>query len=135
MMAVSLIFADPSNPPRVQWVIFTAPAVCVPCVKAEADFKPNLRKAGLRVGPEVDAHVRLIDIYPSVSQDGPADAAIAVEASEAAAMAETAGIETIPTFILMVNGKQKRRFIGYPGWKFMLREFLRQNEGKYEVPK
>lgn len=109
MLAATLIFADP-GPVRVQWVMYTAPAWCNPCVEAEADFVPWLKKSGWRVGHAATDHVRLIDIDCEV---------------EAAKAAEINGV---PTFVLLVDGKEKRRFIRYPGREFMAREYLRHYE-------
>ena len=111
MLAATLIFADPGpTPPRVVWTVYTAPAWCLPCREAEADFKPWFTKAGWRVGHEATDHIRLIDIDCE---------------TEAAANAK---IESVPTFVLLVDGKEKRRFIRYPGREFMAREYLRHYE-------
>lgn len=109
MLAASLIFADPPAKPRVQWVVYGA-TWCSPCSQAKADYEPWFRRSGWRVGPAETDHIRTIDI------DRNADAADAAE------------IQTVPTFVLIVEGREVRRFVAYPGRGYMAREYLRQHE-------
>lgn len=108
ILATMLIFADP-GPPRVQWVVYGS-SFCRACIEAENDFKPWLTKSGWRVGHEATDQIRLIDINCE---------------TEAAADAK---IQVVPTYTLLADGKEVRRFISYPGREYMAREFLRQHE-------
>ena len=108
LLLAAALTAEPL-PPRVCWVVYTA-EWCMPCTEAKSDFGEWLRKSGWRVGHAATDHVRLIDIDCEV---------------EAAKAAEINGV---PTFVLLVDGKEKRRFIRYPGREFMAREYLRHYE-------
>lgn len=109
MTAATLILASLlTAPPRVQVVVFSAPAWCVPCRVAESDFKPWLERSGWKVDSTEEAHVRLIDVDCERE------------------LADEYGIENYPTFIVQRDGKEVRRYVGYRGRKALVEDYMRE---------
>lgn len=77
----------------VQIVYFGHAEECAPCAQVVKYVFPPMRSEGWKVGPEKDAHIRLVDSY---SQE---------EAN--------AQLSAIPTFIRYEDGVEVDRWVGY----------------------
>lgn len=86
--------------PRVQWIIFTADW-CEPCVSARKDYRSFFErlKPRLMVSPVPHADLRLIDV--DLEKE----------------MAQQWDVESVPQFVLLVDGKPVERHWRYPGKK------------------
>lgn len=93
-------------PPRVQWVVYTAPSWCGPCRESERDYREWMEKSGWRIGDKIDSHVRLIDIDLATETDH--------------------DFSSVPTFVLVRDGKEVKRFARYPGREYLVSEYHRQ---------
>lgn len=103
LMLAAVLGADV---PRVQIVVLSAPAWCRPCVAAESDFKPWLIKSGWRVGAEATDHVRVVDVDCDLE------------------IAEQFKPKAFPCFVLMREGREVRRYIGYRGRRALVEDYM-----------
>lgn len=104
MLLAAALSADT---PHVQWLSIGA-GWCPSCITAKADFKPWLEKSKWRVSDKPDAHIRLIDI------DVNPEAVV------------THKVELLPTFILLRDGVEVERHVGYPGRKYLAERFIEE---------
>jgi len=91
--------------PRVQILAFTMPN-CGPCITAQSDYRPWLERSGWIVSPMRHAHIRLVDINAEPE------------------LAEAHGVESVPCFIVVSNGRAARRFAGYPGRTALVKAYF-----------
>lgn len=109
MTAILLILSlTYSEPPQVCWLVFGA-SWCGPCKQAEADFKPWLQKSGWEIKRKGEssgtARVWQIDgdKFPESVQEWQ--------------------VASYPTFVLLVNGEEVKRHVGYPGRRVLVAEY------------
>lgn len=110
MLATALLAAaltaDPVVP-RVQMLCVQA-AWCGPCIAADADFRPWLIKSSWRVDGKANAHFRLVDY------------------DESPEVLKQFKVKALPTFILLVDGKEVERWEGYPGRRVLVQRYLEE---------
>lgn len=107
----------PPEQRRTQWLMFTA-EWCGPCQAAKADFLPWLETSGWEVSPDEGANVRLVD------------------ADQHPDLISRYGIGSYPTFILLRDGQEVRRYGRYPGRQAIAADYVAAAEAaKSEAPK
>lgn len=84
---------------RVYILMFTADYCKKPCGDAKASISKTLVPAGWKMGDDPDANIREIKV------------------DEHQEIATVLSIESLPTFIVMLDGREQYRSEGYPGWK------------------
>ena len=104
LMLAAVLGADV---PRVQIVVFSQ-SWCGPCVAAERDFKPWLERSGWKVGTEATAHIRTVDCDCETE------------------MADEFGIESYPTFVILRDATEVRRYVGYRGRRQLVEDYMRE---------
>lgn len=114
--AVAEPLPEPVKPKSVQWLYFTM-ASCKPCKPIERDLFPWLRASKWNVSGDADSHVRIHD------WKGDGDAF------------QMWNVQLTPTFILVVDGKEVKRYTGdnYPGREAIANEFNRAGNSS-DVP-
>lgn len=100
-----LITATAPQERPTQWLMFTFQG-CVICEGAKADFRQWLERSKWEVSPSPMAHVRLVD------------------AELEADLASQFAVKEFPTFVLLVDGKEVKRYLGYPGRDRLVNEYM-----------
>lgn len=78
------------DPRRKRLLVYTAPW-CGPCRRFQSMVVPKLVAAGWEVGDESTDHVQLVEVGETLP----------------------AGIEALPTFVLLEDGRESRRQVGF----------------------
>ena len=108
LLLAAILAAEP-QPPRVQWLVFGA-EWCKPCREAKADYYEWMRKSGWKFGDNY--HVRFFDVDKHQVEMVHRE------------------IETLPTFVLIRDGKEIRRYTTYPGRRVLVDDYLECWKGR-----
>ena len=93
LIAVTAVLAVADEPaPRSRRVLVFVSDSCLPCRKAIEETTAWMRPSGWTFGPTADNHVQVINDQ---------------------AMAEKFGVTLEPAFVLLVDGKESKRVVGY----------------------
>lgn len=111
-MLASLILAaalsgEPPQAPRVQ-ILDVGAVWCGACVEADKDLRTEKR---LTYGDKVTCDIRKVDY--DAYQD----------------WAERMRVKSLPTFILLVDGRERKRFEGFPGRQKLFEEVQSARKG------